>query len=116
VLFLPDNEVHELGIMFVNHEILSKGYHSILLGQSVPMDGLIDILSFYDEVIFISYFTVKPEKEEIQDYINQFDQKIISKGNCKLWILGRMLEHIDIKSLPEKIDAFESIDELVDAL
>ena len=57
VLFLPDNEVHELGIMYLNYLIVSKGFHSIFLGQSVPIDGLVDLLEYYDKITFISFFT-----------------------------------------------------------
>ncbi|MCB0447184.1 MAG: MerR family transcriptional regulator [Gelidibacter sp.] len=116
VLFLPDNEVHELGLMFVNHEIISKGYHSILLGQSVPMNSLLDLLNHYDDVTYVSYFTIKPEKDDIESYLNEFEEKIISKGTSKLWVLGKMLEHIDTDSLPKKIRAFKSIDEIVEEL
>ncbi len=116
VLFLPDNEVHELGLMFVNHEIISKGYHSILLGQSVPMNSLLDLLNHYDDVTYVSYFTIKPEKDDIESYLNEFEEKIISKGTSKLWVLGKMLEHIDADSLPKKIRAFKSIDEIVEEL
>ena len=36
VLFLPLNEVHELGLMYLNYEILLKGYQTIYLGESIP--------------------------------------------------------------------------------
>ena len=39
VVFLPDNEIHELSILFLNYLILSKGYQTIFLGQSIPIKG-----------------------------------------------------------------------------
>ena len=32
VLFLPNDETHDLGLQFINYEILSHGFHSIFLG------------------------------------------------------------------------------------
>ena len=116
VLYLPDNEIHELGLMFINHEIVSNGYHSIFLGPSVPIDSLIDIQNYYDDVTFVSYFTVKPEKENIKDYINQFDTTLLNKSNSKFWILGRMLDHLDLNSLPKGVRSFDSIKSLIDEL
>ena len=72
VLFLPDNEIHELGIMYLNLEIISRGHQSILLGQSVPMKSLVDLLSYYEHITFVSYFTIHPEKEYISQYLDQY--------------------------------------------
>ena len=37
VLFLPKNETHDLRLQFINYEILSYGFHSIFLRESIPM-------------------------------------------------------------------------------
>ncbi len=116
VLYLPDNEIHELGLMFINHEIISNGYHSIFLGPSVPLESLTDIQNYYDDVIFVSYFTVKPEKEEIKKYIDTFNGVILKPTNSKFWILGRMLSHLDLEDLPTGIKPFNSIKSLIDEL
>ena len=42
VLYLPENEIHELGLMFINYQLVAKGYQSIFLGMSVPADSLAD--------------------------------------------------------------------------
>ncbi len=116
VLYLPDNEIHELGLMFINHEIVSNGYHSIFLGPSVPLESLTDIQNYYDEVIFVSYFTVKPEKENIHKYIDTFNDLLLKPTNSKFWVLGQMLSHLDLDNLPEGIRPFTSIKSLLDEL
>lgn len=113
VLYLPDNEIHELGLMFINYEIINKGYHSIFLGSSVPISSLHDILSYYDDVTFISYFTVKPEKDYVISYLEEFDDRILKGKNHQFWILGQMLQHIDFKKLPKSIKPYKTIDSLV---
>jgi DNA-binding transcriptional MerR regulator len=116
VLYLPDNEIHELGLMFINYEIVSKGYHSIFLGPSVPIDSLTDIQNYYDDIIFVSYFTVKPEKENIADYLETFNNVILKSNDSKLWVLGRMLSNINLEDLPDNIRAFGTIKELSEEL
>lgn len=113
VLYLPDNEIHELGLMFINYELILKGYESIFLGQSVPIDSLKDLVNHNDEVVFVSYFTIKPEKEDLMAYLQEFNDKILSHGNCKFWILGKMLEHLDHTLLPKHVKTFKTIEELV---
>lgn len=116
VLYLPDNEVHELGLMMINYELISKGYHCIFLGQSVPIEGLKDLLNFYDNITFISYFTVKPEKDAVLDYIEEFKENLLIKNSIKFWILGRRLNEIDLNSLPKQIVPFKTIEDLVKKL
>lgn len=116
VLFLPDNEIHELGLMYIHFEIISKGYHSILLGPSVPMSSLNDILTHYENVTFLSYFTIYPEKENLLSYLKEFEKVLLKKKSTQFWILGKMLQHIETKSLPEQIKSFHSIDSLTEAL
>ncbi len=113
VLYLPDNEIHELGLMFLNYQIVSHNYNCIFLGQSVPLDSLSDILNYYDDLIFLSYFTIKPLKEEINDYIKNFNTLILQNSNAEFWILGQMLNSLDLDNLPEKIKPFKSIKEVV---
>lgn len=116
VLYLPDNEVHELGLMLINYEIISRGHQSIFLGQSVPLESLKDFLSHYNEITFVSYFTVKPEKEVIADYMTDLTNTLLTKDSIKFWVLGRMLNEIDLTSLPKQIVPFKSIKDLVKKL
>jgi methanogenic corrinoid protein MtbC1 len=46
VLFLPYNELHDIGLMYLHYEIMLNGYKSIYLGESVPMESLRDVKSF----------------------------------------------------------------------
>lgn len=116
VLYLPENEIHELGLMFLNYKIASKGHQSIFLGQSVPLKGLKDLQNYYDNITFVSYFTVKPEKEHIAQYIQDFDKLLLTKPSTEFWILGYMLNEIDINKLPQGMRAFKSIKSIIKEL
>ena len=117
VLYLPDNEVHDIGLLFVNYELRSRGFHTIFLGESVPMDSLTDLLDFFDDVTFISYFTVKPvEDEDVYKYVEDFKSLLINKQSTRLWLLGQRLASIDISSYSDSIEAFDSIKDLVKKL
>tara|TARA_R110002012_G_scaffold57619_2_gene148599 strand:+ start:2323 stop:3222 length:900 start_codon:yes stop_codon:yes gene_type:complete len=116
VLYLPDNEIHELGLMFLNYEILSKGYQSIFLGQSIPTFSLKDLVPLYDNIVFVSYFTVQPEKENIMAYLNEFHEMLLKDTASELWISGKMLQEINKSNLPKTIVAFSQIDQLVQNL
>ena len=46
VLYLPEDEIHELGILFLNYFILNHGYRTVFLGQSLQTESLQTLLSF----------------------------------------------------------------------
>lgn len=115
VLFLPENEIHEIGLLFLNYEIMLRGYKTIYLGQTMPLEDLADLQSYYDNIHFISYFTVVPTKDRLGKYMADFT-KTMDKGDSKLWVLGRQIQHINKEKLPSHIRTFESIEELSKAL
>lgn len=113
-LYLPDNEVHELGLQFLNYELTRLGYQTIYLGASVPTDSLTDLLKQYDKVSFITYFTVKPDDEDIDDYLKEFDNLLL-KGENNLLILGRKAQNIK-NTGSKKIKVFNTIEKLISSL
>ena len=110
VLFLPENEIHELGILYLNYHILTKGYKTIFLGQSLPTESLETLFTFSTTLNFVTYLTVEPNKNEIMDYLNDFHRRILNDTNSKLLIFGPMQVEIDLGKMPEKIELFRSID------
>lgn len=115
VLYLPENEIHELGLMYLNYEILLNGYKSIYLGESVPIDSLKDMKKYFDNIIYISYLTVEPTRDVIDDYLKEIAAEIITP-DVQVWFLGRMTQFIDVKHLPKAITLFNSISDLVSEL
>ncbi|MUU79765.1 MerR family transcriptional regulator [Winogradskyella endarachnes] len=116
VLYLPDNEIHELGLLYINYEIINNGFHSIFLGPSVPVENLKHLQDFYNDITYISYFTIKPEKENVIQYIETFTNEILKSSNSKFWILGHMLTQVNLENLPESIKTFNSIKTLTETL
>ena len=115
VLYLPMNEIHELGLMYLNYEIILNGYKTIYLGESVPTESLKDLLKYFDNTTFVTYMTVEPDKEHVDAYLKELDVEILSKSDSELWALGKMVEHVDTKKHPG-IKFFHSISELVNYL
>lgn len=115
ILFLPDNEVHELGLMYTNYYILSHGHHTIYLGQSVPLESLTMLLTVYTKITFISCFTVQPEQEHLAKYLSDFNKKLLENTNNQFFVSGRITALIDNNEY-EKITSFKSTKEVSDHL
>ena len=116
VLFLPENEIHEIGLLFVNYELVLRGYKTIYLGQTIPLESLVDLKKYYDDPIFVSYFTVIPTKDDLGQYFIDFQDKLHSELSSQLWVLGRQTEHAAKADLPENISLYHSIEQLLNQL
>jgi len=113
VLSLPMNEIHELGLMYLNYEILLHGYKTIYLGESMPIDNLKDLKKHFDSIVFISYLTVQPDRNSVNEYVNQMADELLD-DTTELWYIGRMVEFINVSKKSDKISVFHSINDLVD--
>ena len=110
VLYLPEDEIHEMGVLFLNYFILKFGYRTIFLGQSLQTESLETLLSFSCEYCFVTYLTVEPNKEFIDQYIYEFYQTILKNNNANLVIMGPQQVYIDLNKLPKKIHLFKTVD------
>ena len=115
VLYLPMNEIHELGLMYLNYEILFHGYKTIYLGESVPTESLMDLNKYFDSIVFISYMTVQPDKNAVNDYVKEIQDSVL-KEDSEVWFIGRMVEEIKNSNLNKSTKVFHSISELVSEL
>lgn len=115
VLYLPLNEIHELGLMYLNYEIISNGYRTIFLGESVPTDSLKNILTYFDNPVFLTYMTVEPDNENINEYLKEVHDQVLSIRDSKLWAVGKNTDFIN-KDLHPNVIVFNSISEIVNNL
>ena len=113
VLFLPENEIHELGILYLNYLTLSKGLRTILLGQSIQISSLENLYTYKKSFNFVTYLTVEPNKKEIMPYLNLFNEKLLLNTNSKLIVFGPQQTKIDINNLPNKIELYRSVQSFI---
>jgi DNA-binding transcriptional MerR regulator len=114
VLFLPVNEIHDLGLLYVHFELLLKGYRSIYLGPSVPLYSLHGFEKMSGEIEFVSYFTILPAREDMHDYLSEINDTILTRLDSKFHILGKLARDIDVSSYADTIMKYDSLIEMID--
>ena len=115
VLYLPLNEIHELGLMYINYEIILSGYRTIYLGENVPLDSLKDLKKYFNNIVYITYLTVEPERELLDGYVESIKEQILGEED-ELWLIGTQTAYIQNSTLTTGIKKFSSISELVSEL
>ncbi|MFY0604094.1 MAG: MerR family transcriptional regulator [Flavobacteriaceae bacterium] len=115
VLFLPENEIHELGLLYLNYELVLRGSHTIYLGQSLPLDNLNYFFQGNREICFVTSLTVQPYDDKVADYFYQIDD-ILKDTNHKLIAIGK--KAMDMKSMDfmSDIELHPTVSDLLNVL
>ena len=118
VLYLPINEIHDLGLLYLHFELLLHGHQSIYLGQSVPVGNLNDIQKIYKNVCYITYLTVEPSKETVDSYLKKVYDEVLLESTDTLWVLGSKVSQLKSQELliNSKIKLFKSLFDLLNIL
>jgi hypothetical protein len=113
VIFLPENEIHELGVLYLNFLVINSGFRTIFLGQSLQTSSLETLYSYNSKFYFMTYLTVEPSKEEIMPYLNNFYNDLLKGRDSRLLIFGPQQIEIDTESLPAQIELYRSVEAFI---
>lgn len=85
LLFLPPGEMHEIGLLYTNYLIRTRGHEVIYLGQNTPFSNLLDVIKNNESDYLLTVYTncqseIDPFKliENINETAN--NTKIIMSG------------------------------------
>lgn len=85
VLFLNEEEEHEIALLFANYLIRKFGHKVIYLGPKVPLENILDLYNEIKIDAFYTYFTLHIQNQEFAD----ISSKIIAKfENCLFYYSG----------------------------
>lgn len=71
LLYLPEGELHEIGLLFANYVFRARKHSVVYLGQSLPYDELLLAYSIHKPDYIFSVFTTEPSIDVMDDYIAQ---------------------------------------------
>lgn len=114
ILFLPEEEMHEIGLMYLNYELKSRGHQTIYLGRSVPLEDLQKVKDLYDDITWVCSFTMNPSPNFLNDFLE--GMKEVASDKNPFWGVGKMLDALANKDMPSNFSFYSSIKELVGSL
>lgn len=110
ILFLPQDEDHEIGLLFAHYLVKSSGRKVIYLGQRVPFKNLVEVINQTGATHVQSFFTKYTSEKQIQQLLNQLEQlfpkiNILVSGNSK------MLGELELGKKTEWVTSVEQLQE-----
>lgn len=116
VLYLPEDEIHELGLLYVNYLLRAKSERTIYLGQSVPAADLKQLAAARNgELVMLTILMANPPAPEIPAYFESI-RKDLSDRRISFFVAGSQLARVPENEIPAGIRAFKSMVDLVQAI
>jgi len=86
IMFLPENELHELGLLFYSYLIRKLGHEVLYLGQATPFPALAEASEKWHSDILVTGVLSDLSISEPQEYLNNLSstfksQKILVAGS-----------------------------------
>ncbi|MEP6733885.1 MAG: MerR family transcriptional regulator [Chryseolinea sp.] len=95
VLYLPEQEQHEIGLLFYHYLCRKHGYRSFYLGQCVPYGDLLSIVENHAPQLIVSCLTSSLAMP-IEDYLNKLTSDFAS---CRILLSGYQLRNLNLPEL-----------------
>jgi DNA-binding transcriptional MerR regulator len=71
ILFLPDEELHELGLLFSYYLVKKTGFRAYYMGQRVPFDDVAWFCENVKPVAMITHITTSPAPNLVEPYLQK---------------------------------------------
>lgn len=105
VLFLPEGETHELGLIFYQYLVRKSNHRVIYLGESVPMDALVEIAKVKHIDYLVTSLVTSREKTDLKTYIRNLASQF---PEVQIFLTGHQTLSINF-DLPQNCVVSESV-------
>ena len=112
VLFLPEGEIHEIGLLYMLYHLKLTGEKTIYLGRSIPIENLYDIKSQFQEINWICSFVIDRTEDEKVEFISQMKQLLLHTKNTTN-IVGKIWAKQSATYASKQISFHQGFDELI---
>jgi DNA-binding transcriptional MerR regulator len=104
LFFLPEGELHEMGLLYFNYIARKEGLNTVYLGQTVPLNNILEFKTQKDFLGIFTTITISISREEIASMIGALKQNF---PNSRLMATGLQIE-LDPSLLPKGVEIIKS--------
>ena len=108
LLFLPENEEHELSLLFYHFLLKRAGYNCTYLGAKVPMADLKNSVEHVRPELLVTNMIAKVEQSEVIQFFNELS----SFFNLKNVRVGGYQSQVYENVIPKEVTLIQSENEL----
>jgi len=112
LLFLPEGEHHELGLLFMYYMLKNRGIQTIYLGANVPVKDVAYVARLKKPDIVFTHLTATSSSFNFEKFLNSIN----SQFNDIQTVISGQLTHSYTKNIPNGIKFKKSLQEVMEYL
>ena len=113
VLYLPENEIHELGLLYLQYRMRREGRRSIYLGESVPIEDLVGLTRQWKGALDIcAVLTVYPRAGDEVAYLKQLVEHL-PNPDIHFHFCGPVLQDVQRDQISDRVRVHPNIPALI---
>ena len=112
LLFLPEGELHELALLFMNYLLRARRYHVLYLSQNLPYADLVRAFEYYQPQHIVTVLTSFPERDQVQPFLDKLAQQF---PETRILVYGHQAQY-DFLKFPENIKKLQRIAEFIEVI
>lgn len=112
LLFLPEGEHHELGLLFMYYMLKSRGIQTIYLGANVPVKDVAYVVRLKKPDIVFTHLTATSSNFNFEKFLNSIN----SQFNDIQTVISGQLTHSYTKNIPNGVKFKKSLHEVMEYL
>ena len=112
LLYLPEGELHEIGLLFASYLIRARQHSAVYLGQSLPFDELCLAYEIHQPDYVFSVFTTEPSQDVLPAYVANLDKML---PDAKIMLTGYNVLH-SAEPLPARIQLIGDFTTLIELI
>jgi len=110
LLFLPESEYHEIGLLFIQYLLKSRGIGTIYLGANVPLDDVQYVVDMKKPDFIYTHLTSVSNSFSFERFLGNLTRRF---ENTPIIISGRLTQAYE-KRIPAKINFKRSLSEVME--
>ena len=110
LLFLPEGEYHELGLLFMYYLLKSRGVSAIYLGANVPLIDVEYVAKLKKPDYLYTHITAGGQNFNFEKFINAITRKF---AGCPILVSGQLTQTYERK-IPASIQLKKSFSEVME--
>lgn len=111
MLFLPENELHEISLLFFHYLLRKMQFNTFYLGQHVPVQSLVDAAKVYRPDYLVTNISHSADQDELEQAIHTLSTNF---PTCGIFMTGYPVIHADF-DFPENVKIFTDAHELANS-
>lgn len=109
LLFTPENELHELALLFQHYMLKLRNHQVVYIGLSIPLHDIVAVFHHEQPDYLVSVLTTQPSKDTMPKYLNTLSENF---NKTKIIVTGNQVKKY-AHPLPKNMMSFHSLNEFI---